>query len=86
MYNGTLQQTCSAKEREVAIFALGRISVMYQTKDAKYAGVWDQSQRAWVELDAGEYRAAILKGIKIAKKQASIDVMQLPILAPEAAQ
>ncbi|MFT5083648.1 MAG: putative coiled-coil protein SlyX [Lentisphaeria bacterium] len=83
-YTGTLE--VGGQEREVNIFALGRISVMYQTKDAKHAGVWDQNQRAWVELDAGAYRSAILKGIKIANKQASNDVMPLPILAPEAAQ
>ncbi|MCV6626671.1 MAG: DUF3450 domain-containing protein, partial [Cellvibrionaceae bacterium] len=40
----------------------------------------------WESIDSGEYRAAILKGIKIAKKQATTDIMNLPILAPEAAQ
>ncbi|WP_188149534.1 DUF3450 domain-containing protein [Teredinibacter waterburyi] len=74
------------QERQVNILLVGRIALMYQTIDTKLSGAWDQSQRAWVELDAGEYRAAILKGIRIAKKQASIDVMELPILAPEAAQ
>lgn len=74
------------QERQVNILAVGRIALMYQTTDTKLSGAWDQSQHAWVELDAGQYRAAILKGIRIAKKQASIDVMELPILAPEAAQ
>lgn len=74
------------QEREVNIFGVGKIALTYQTKDAKFAGAWDQSQRAWVPLDAGEYRAAILNGLKIAKKQASIDIISLPILAPEAAQ
>ncbi|WP_018275582.1 DUF3450 domain-containing protein [Teredinibacter turnerae] len=74
------------QERQVNILAVGRIALMYQTTDTKLSGAWDQRQRAWVELDAGAYRAAILKGIRIAKKQASIDVMELPILAPEAAQ
>ncbi|PCK08227.1 MAG: hypothetical protein COA42_10155 [Alteromonadaceae bacterium] len=74
------------QERKVTIFAVGRISVMYQTEDAKFAGVWNQREGAWEELDAAEYRSAILQGIKIAKKQASQDIMQLPILAPEAAQ
>ncbi|WNO08863.1 DUF3450 domain-containing protein [Teredinibacter sp. KSP-S5-2] len=73
-------------ERQVNILSVGRIALMYQTTDTKLSGAWDQNQGAWVELDAGEYRAAILKGIRIAKKQASIDVMQLPVLAPEAAQ
>lgn len=74
------------QERDVNIFALGRVAVLYQTKDAKYAGAWDPRQRAWVPLDAAKYRTAIIKGIKIFKKQASIDVMPLPILAPEVAQ
>ncbi len=74
------------QELEVNIFGVGKVALMYQTKDAKAMGAWDQSQRQWVALDAGQYRSAILNGIKIAKKQASIDVMSLPIMAPEAAQ
>ena len=83
-YTDTLE--VGGQPREVNIFALGRVSVLYQTKDGKYAGAWDSRQRAWVELDAAQYRSAIVKGIKIAKKQASNDVMSLPVLAPEAAQ
>lgn len=74
------------QQREVNVLRVGRIALMYQTKDTELSGAWDQRQRAWVELDSGEYRSAILKGIRIAKKQASIDVLELPILAPEAAQ
>lgn len=74
------------QERQVNILVVGRVALMYQTTDTKLSGAWDQNQRAWVELDSGAYRAAILKGIRIAKKQASIDVMELPVLAPEAAQ
>ncbi len=83
-YTDTLE--VGGVEREVDIFAVGRVSVVYQTKDGKFAGAWDQEQRAWVALDAGKYRSAIQKGIKIAKKQASYDVMSLPVLAPGAAQ
>ncbi len=83
-YTDTLE--VGGVEREVDIFAVGRIAVMYQTKDGKFAGTWDQSQRAWVALDAAKYRSSISKGIKIAKKQASYDVMSLPVLAPGAAQ
>jgi chromosome segregation ATPase len=74
------------QEREVDILAVGRVALMYQTKDTKLSGAWDQSRRAWVPLDSGEYRLAIRQGIKIADKRASQNVMQLPILAPEAAQ
>ncbi len=86
IHNYTDTVEVNGQDREVNILALGRISVMYQTKDGKHAGAWDQEQRVWVPLDAGQYRTAILNGIKIAKKQASIDIMSLPIKAPEAAQ
>lgn len=83
-YEDTL--VVGGQEREVNVLRVGRVALMYQTKDTKFSGAWDQRQQAWVELDSGEYRNAILKGIRIAKKQASIDVLNLPILAPEAAQ
>jgi hypothetical protein len=83
-YRDTLN--VGGQEREVNILRVGRIALMYQTTDTELSGAWDQRQRAWVELNSGEYRSAILKGIRIAKKQATIDIMNLPILAPEAAQ
>lgn len=70
--------------RQVNILGVGRVSLMYQTTDLKYTGAWDQSQRRWIELPAGEYRTAVQQGIKIAKKQASSNVMTVPVLAPEA--
>jgi hypothetical protein len=83
-YKDTL--TVGGQEREVNVLRVGRIALMYQTTDTELSGAWDQRAQAWTELDSGEYRSAILKGIRIAKKQASIDVLKLPILAPEAAQ
>lgn len=83
-YEDTLE--INGQEREVNILLVGRIALMYQTKDTELSGAWDQTQRQWVEVDSADYRSAILKGIRIAKKQASIDIMNLPIVAPEAAQ
>ena len=83
-YKDTLD--VGGQEREVNVLRVGRIALMYQTTDTELSGAWDQRQRAWVELQSGQYRSAILKGIRIAKKQASPDIMKLPILAPEAAQ
>jgi hypothetical protein len=48
------------------------------------SGVWDQKNRTWVPLSRGEYRNAIMKGLRIARKEASIDLMSLPVAAPEA--
>ncbi|GLS25332.1 DUF3450 domain-containing protein [Marinibactrum halimedae] len=83
-YEGSLE--LNGQEREVNMLRVGRIALMYQTKDTQLSGAWDAKQGAWVPLDSGAYRSAILKGIRIAKKQATIDIMNLPVLAPEAAQ
>jgi hypothetical protein len=83
-YKDTLN--VEGREREVNILRVGRIALMYQTTDTANSGVWDQQARQWLEVDAGEYRSAIRKGIRIAEKQASIDIMGLPIAAPEVAQ
>lgn len=72
-------------ERDVNFFRVGRVALLYQTTDTEVSGAWDQASRSWVELDSGEYRNAIMKGLRIARKEASIDVLNLPIAAPEAA-
>jgi len=81
-YEDTL--VVGGQEREVNILRVGRVALMYQTKDGEMSGAWDQQQRAWAELDSGQYRASIRDGIKIAKKQASIGIMKMPVLSPEA--
>ncbi|CAA0120695.1 DUF3450 domain-containing protein [Zhongshania aliphaticivorans] len=78
--------TVDGSDREVNFLRIGRIGLMYQTTDGEQSGAWDQDQRKWVELDSGDYRGAIQKGLRIARKQASIDIMKLPIPAPEAAK
>lgn len=74
------------QDLQVNILNVGRVALVYQTPDNKLTGAWDKEQGAWVELDSGEYRAAVRKAMKIARKQATQDIIELPILAPEAAQ
>jgi len=71
-------------ERDVNFLRVGRISFLYQTTDTEVSGAWDQASRSWVPLARGEYRNAIMKGLRIARKEASIDLMNLPVAAPEA--
>lgn len=71
-------------QRKVDILQVGRIALTFQTTDKEVTGAWHDG--AWKVLDSGEYRNAISQGIRIAKKQASIDIMNLPIDAPEAGQ
>lgn len=80
-YKGSVE--IDGVERDVNFFRVGRIALIYQTTDTEVAGAWDQGSRSWVKLDNGEYRNAIMKGLRIARKEASIDVLNLPIAAPE---
>jgi len=76
----------NGQEREVNVLQIGRIALLAQTTDSEISLAYDKGQKAWVEIDAGEYRRALMSGLKIAKKQATIDIMTMPIPAPEAAQ
>jgi len=81
-YKGSVE--IEGVERDVNFFRVGRIALLYQTTDTEVSGAWDQRSRSWVSLDRGEYRNAIMKGLRIARKEASIDLMNLPVAAPEA--
>ncbi len=81
-YKGSVE--IDGVERDVNFFRVGRIALLYQTTDTEMSGAWDQQNRTWVPLERGEYRNAIMKGLRIARKEASIDLLNLPIPAPEA--
>lgn len=72
--------------REVDVLRFGRIALVAQTRDAATTAVWDHQAGAWELLDAGTYRNSIRKGIQMARKQASIDLVTLPVAAPEVAK
>lgn len=73
-----------AGPRDVDFLRIGRIALVYQTTDGVEAGVWNNESRAWDPLPAGDYAASIRKGIRIAKKQATIELLNMPVAAPEA--
>ena len=81
-YRGTIDINGTA--RDVDFLRVGRIALVYQSTDGAFSGAWDKTSGAWVELPAGEYDAAIRKGIRIAKKQATIELLNMPVPAPEA--
>jgi hypothetical protein len=81
-YKGSVE--IDGMERDVNFFRVGRIALLYQTTDTEISGAWDQASRSWVPLERGEYRNAIMKGLRIARKEASIDLLNLPVAAPEA--
>lgn len=80
-YTDTL--TVDGVEREVAILQVGRIALLYQTPDMKHTGIWDATKAQYVALD-DSYKAAVRQGIRMANKQTTIAILDLPIQAPKA--
>ena len=83
-YGGILP--LNGQERQVTFLRVGRIALLYQTSDQSQTGVWDTRSGSWQPVSSGEYRSATSKAIRIAKKQAAINMLNLPISAPESVQ
>jgi hypothetical protein len=81
-YRGTID--LGGTQREVDFLRIGRVALVYQTTDGKISGAWDKSARTWVDLPSGNFDGPIRKGIRIAKKQATIELLNMPISVPEA--
>lgn len=71
-------------ERQVNFFRVGRVALMYQTPNQDVTGVWDNNNGTWEQVNG--YRSAVATGLRIARQQAAIDILTLPIPAPEAVQ
>jgi len=76
----------SGVDRDVNILRVGRIALLFQTTDRQVTGMWDNNSRAWVELDAGEYRSSVQNAIRVSAGLDAPRIIDLPIAAPELAQ
>jgi hypothetical protein len=70
-------------DKTVDMLRVGRVSLMYQTLDARESGYWDADGRKWVADSS--YRDAMKAGLKVAKKQAAPDFLEVAIHAPKEA-
>jgi len=82
-YKATLP--VNGADREMNVLRVGRIALVAQSTSQDATIGWDQASQSWVDLGS-DYRSAVATGIKVAKKQASIEILKLPIAAPEAVQ
>lgn len=73
-------------ERDVNVVRIGRIALLFQTTDRQIAGAWNNRTREWVELDPLEYRTATQTAIRVVDGLDAPKIIDLPIMAPEAAQ
>jgi len=69
----------------VDFLRMGRVSLVYQTTDGERSGVWNNTERRWDALDAS-FNSSIRNGIRIARQQAAVDLITLPVPGAEAAQ
>ena len=77
-YSGIL--SLDGQERDVDFLRIGRVALMYITRDGSLLGRWDNGSNAWQELDP-EFRMHITKGLRMAKKQLAPDLLTMPIKA-----
>ncbi|MDC3263874.1 MAG: DUF3450 domain-containing protein [Porticoccaceae bacterium] len=84
-YRDLVDINADGSEVEVDMLRVGRVALMYQTKDKSQTGAWNKATGSWETLGS-DYRRPVDQGIRIAKKLSPQDVMEMPINAPETAQ
>lgn len=70
---------------DVNVLRIGRIAMMYQTKDQSVTAAWNSELGDWERLSQGEYGSAVSEGLRIANKQSPINIMTIPAPAPQEA-
>ena len=80
-YEGMLD--FNGSEREVSFLRIGRLALLYQTKDRGETGFWDPTRNEWVVL-GDRYRTPVNDGIRMAQRLAAPDLIPIPVIAPEA--
>ncbi|MBU2917531.1 DUF3450 domain-containing protein [Psychrosphaera sp. F3M07] len=78
-YSGLLE--LDGQERDVDFLRIGRVALMYLSRDGSLIGRWDNEQKSFQALSP-DYRMHITKGLRMAKKQLAPDLLTLPIPAP----
>ncbi len=73
------------KELVVDFLRFGRIALIAQTTDGEQTRAWNQEERQWIEVD-DSYNSSVRQAIRMARKQASVDLVRLPIPGPEQAE
>lgn len=71
-------------ERSVTFLRVGRVALLYQTRDGAETGYWDAEAEAFVRDDA--YADAVRRGLVARHSQAAPELLQAPVRLPEASQ
>ena len=76
------QADIDGETRQVDFLRVGRTSLTYQTPDQDETGFWNKETAAWESLPR-KYTDYVKEGLRIANKQITPDLIQLPIEAPK---
>jgi len=82
-YTGFLE--IDGENRQVDFLRIGRTSLTYQTPDQNQTGFWNKQTKEWEDLPR-KYTDYVKEGLRIAKKQITPDLIQLPVEAPRVMQ
>ena len=82
-YTGFLE--IDGENRQVDFLRIGRTSLTYQTPDQNQTGFWNKQTQEWEDLPR-KYTDYVKEGLRIAKKQITPDLIQLPVEAPKVMQ
>jgi len=74
--------TIDGMEREVDYLRIGRLDLIYLTRDGKQAGIWDKDALSFIALPDSNI-SQISKGLRIARKQLAPNMITLPVQAAE---
>jgi rubredoxin len=77
--------TVGGAERKVDVLKVGRIALVYQTTDGEETGRFNPTTRDWEPLD-DSYTTPVRNGIRMANKQLSVDMIEVPVQGAEAAE
>jgi len=73
------------RELVVDFLRFGRIALLAQTTDGEVTRAWDQNDRQWVTVD-DSYNTSVRQAIRMARQQASVNLVTLPIPGAEQAE
>ena len=78
-YTGLLK--INGVSRQVDFLRIGRTSLTYQTPDQEETGFWNKQDKQWEKLP-NKYQNYVTQGLRVARKQVTPNLLELPIEAP----
>lgn len=64
--------------QDVDFLRIGRVVLVYKTRDGNHLGIWNQDAEAWQPL-SDSYRNSVTEALRIARKQLAPDLLMLPL-------